>query len=230
MTDCRAERGEHDLAEGSQVRGRQPGQLGADHGLDGGVTDEGGEPRVRVEPLAVGAQGRLQRREPAEVVEVGDRARLCLRPVVAQAGEQHRVVGWVPGEAPGDVEPERPAAGRRGEHRALHRVEPVVTGQHSSVVQHRRQVGVEQQEPADMRRSRDEPERRPGDDAHLSEPGARCVEQVDVAGRRAGDPFTPPGDERPSRRRCRSATRTARSCRRPHRRPGFRRPTGRGSR
>ena len=186
-----AERGEHDLAEGAQIRRRQLGQLAADHGLDLGVTDERGEPRMRVEPLAVGAQKLLQRGEPVEVVEIRQCADLGRRPVVGQAGEQRVVVRRVvPGELRHGVKSVLPA-GRRGQHRALHRVEPVVGGQQTFICQQRLQVWVGQQVPAYLLRRRNELERRSGDDRHLSEARAHRVEQVGVAVRRTGDLLGP---------------------------------------
>jgi hypothetical protein len=65
----------------------------------------------------------------------------------------------------------------------------VLAGQEALVGQHRRQVRVDQQEPADLPRRRDQPERRPGDDRHLPEPGPHGVEQSWVAGRRRDEPL-----------------------------------------
>ena len=129
----RTDRGEHHLAEPAEVCGCvQPVELGAHHGLDGGVADERREPRVRERPPPVGPQRLLQRGEPPEVVEVGHGRRLPQRGVVGQAGQQDAVVGCGAGEALGDVQLEGPPTGRCREDRALHHVEPVVSGQHAA--------------------------------------------------------------------------------------------------
>jgi len=47
-------RGEDELTERAQVGRRQVGQLAAADRLDRGVTNEGGQPRMREPPLAVG--------------------------------------------------------------------------------------------------------------------------------------------------------------------------------
>jgi hypothetical protein len=90
------DRREHDLTERAKVGRREVGQLAVDDRLDRGVTDEGGQPRVREPPLAVGPQQSLEHGEPVQVVEVGQRAWLRLGPVIGQAGEERCVVRWVP--------------------------------------------------------------------------------------------------------------------------------------
>jgi hypothetical protein len=70
----------------------------------------------------------------------------------------------------------------------------VLADQQPLVAQHRRQVVVGQQEPADLPGRRDQSQRRPGDDPHLSKPGAHRVEQARVAVRRAGQPLSPARD------------------------------------
>lgn len=127
------DRGDHDLPQRAQVGRWQLGQLAGDQRLDRGLPDEGGQPRVRERPLAVGAQQLLQGGEPGEVVEVGQGARLRLRSVVGQAGEQGGVVGRGPGERLDDVEAVRPAAGRGGQDRALQPLEPVVAQEQAQV-------------------------------------------------------------------------------------------------
>jgi hypothetical protein len=139
---------------------------------------------MRERPSAFGSQQPLQRGQPVEVLEVGQGARLCPRAVVGQTGEQGVVVGRVRWGLLDQVEPERPAAAGGGQHRPLHPLEPVLVGQEALVGKHRRQVRVGQQEPADLPGRRDQPERRPGDDRHLPEPGPHGVEQSWVAGRR----------------------------------------------
>jgi hypothetical protein len=138
---------------------------------------------VRVPPLPVGAQPLLQRVEAGEVVQEGHRGRLRRGSVVGQPGQQVGVVGRAAGEPDRGVEAVDPPSARRGQDRSLHGVEPVVAGQEALVVQHRRQVGIEQQEAPHLCRRGHEGDRRTGDDSDLPEPGAQRVEQVRVAGR-----------------------------------------------
>ena len=128
------EGGEHDLAERPEIRRRQPGQLVGDHRLDGGVADEGGEPGMRMEPLAVGAQRLLQRREPVEVVEVGQVADAGRRPVVGQSASSASSSGGSSPETCATASSWKPPAGRRGQHGALQPVEAVISDHEPLVV------------------------------------------------------------------------------------------------
>ncbi len=162
-------------------------QFGFDDGLDLGVADEGHQPGVREGPLPVGPQRLLEWLEPVEIVDVLDRRGLSLGLIVGQAGQEYLVVRRLPGEVLGRVQPKGDAASWRRHDRTLHRVEPAVVGQQSRVLQHRRNVTVDQQESTHRPRRPDELESRFGDDTHLTEAGAHRVEQVGVAGRRAVD-------------------------------------------
>jgi hypothetical protein len=149
---------------------------------------------MREPPLAIGSQQLLQPGQPIQIVQERQGARLGPRPVVGQAGEQRGVIRRIPGELLDRVEPEHPAAGRSRQRRALHRLEPVLAGQQALVDQHRGQVAVGEQEAADLPWRRNQPEGRPGDDGHLSEPGAHRIEQAPMAVRRAGEDLPPARD------------------------------------
>ena len=187
--------GDGDLPEWPQVGRGQLGQLAGHHRLDRSVADEGGQPRMREPPPARWRAAPAPAR-PADPGSPG-RARCSAGPGAGRRPGRpaaHRRPAGSPESSFTTSRRERPAAGRGGQRRALHRLEPGLAGQPPLVAQQRRQVVIGQQEPADLPGRRDERERRPDDDRHLSEPGPHRVEQARIAGRRAADLLTPADD------------------------------------